>query len=115
MAYTNAQRTTQTRQVVFVGHRTQARRKAHYKRIRAAIRTAAGWTTAIMFFLVLGKPGLQIVPHLWKKFSLQHLSIWELQLYLSMYGKCLAAIVHITTNTIGRWKNDLYYWRRKVH
>lgn len=57
MAYTNAQRTTQTRQVVFVGHRTQARRKAHYKRIRAAIRTAAGWTTAIMFFLVLGKAG----------------------------------------------------------
>lgn len=53
MAYTNAQRTTQTRQVVFVGHRTQARRKAHYKRIRAAIRTAAGWTTAIMFFLFL--------------------------------------------------------------
>lgn len=51
MTYTGAQKTTQTRQAVFMGHRTQARRKAHYKRIRAAIRTAAGWTTAIMFFL----------------------------------------------------------------
>lgn len=57
MTYTGAQKTTQTRQAVFMGHRTQARRKAHYKRIRAAIRTAAGWTTAIMFFLVLGKAG----------------------------------------------------------
>ena len=49
MAYTNVQRTTQTKQAVFMGCRTQA--------IRAAIRTAAGWTTAIMFFLVLGKAG----------------------------------------------------------
>ena len=46
MTYTGAQKTTRTRQAVFMGHRTQARRKAHYKRIRAAIRTAAGWTTA---------------------------------------------------------------------
>ena len=52
MAYTNVQRTTQTRQAVFMGCRTQARWKAHYKRIRAAIRTAAGWTTAIMFFQI---------------------------------------------------------------
>lgn len=57
MAYTNVQRTTQTKQAVFMGCRTQARWKAHYKRIRAAIRTATGWTTAIMFFLVLGKAG----------------------------------------------------------
>lgn len=79
MTYTGAQKTTQTRQAVFMGHRTQAR------------------------------------AHLWKKFSLQHLSIWELQLYLSMCGKRVAAIVHITINTIGGWKSDLYYWRQKVH
>lgn len=46
MTYTGAQKTTQTRQAVFMGHRTQARRKAHYKRIRAAIRTATGRQTA---------------------------------------------------------------------
>lgn len=57
MTYADTQRTAQASPAVFVGHRTQARRKAHYKRIRAAIRTAAGWTTAIMFFLVLGKAG----------------------------------------------------------
>ena len=72
MTYTGAQRTTQTRQMVFMGHRTQARRKAHYKRIRAAIRTAAirtaaGWTTAIMLFLVLGKAGASDCGAAWEE------------------------------------------------
>lgn len=57
MTYTDTHRVAQTMQRTVAGYRTQARRKAHYKRIRAAIRTAAGWTTAIMFFLVLGKAG----------------------------------------------------------
>ena len=57
MTYTGTHRAAQTRQRTITRHRTQARREAHYKRIRAAIRTAAGWTTAIMFFLVLGKAG----------------------------------------------------------
>lgn len=67
MTYTGAQKTTQTRQAVFMGHRTQARRKAHYKRIRAAIRTAAGWTTAIMFILVLGKAGASDCGAAWEE------------------------------------------------
>lgn len=57
MMYTSAYRAAQTMQRTAAGYRTQARRKSHYKRIRAAIRTAAGWTTAIMFVLVLGKAG----------------------------------------------------------
>ena len=115
MAYTNVQRTTQTKQAVLwdAGHRPDG------KPIISALeqqseRRQAG-QRQLCFFWFWEKPGLQIAAHLWKKFSLQHLSIWELQLYLSMYGKRLAAIVHITRNTIGRWKNDLYYWRRKVY
>lgn len=57
MTYIETQKTVYTRQRTTAGHRTQARRKSQYKRIRAAIRKAAGWTTAIMFFLVLGKAG----------------------------------------------------------
>lgn len=57
MTYTGAQRAVYTGQRTAVGHRTQPRRKSQYRRIRAAIRKAAGWTTAIMFFLILGKAG----------------------------------------------------------
>ena len=57
MTYTGTHRAAQAMQRPVTGHRTQARRKSQYRRIRAAIRTAAGWTTAIMFFLVLGKAG----------------------------------------------------------
>jgi len=38
----------------------------------------------LCFFWFWEKPGLQIAAHLWKKFSLQHLSIWEFFLFLSM-------------------------------
>lgn len=57
MTYAGTQGAAYTRQRAAAGHRTQARRKSQYRRIRAAIRKAAGWTTAIMFFLVLGKAG----------------------------------------------------------
>lgn len=57
MTYTGAHRAAQAIQKPVAGHRTQARRKSQYRRIRAAIRTVSGWTTAIMLFLVLGKAG----------------------------------------------------------
>lgn len=57
MTYIETQKTVYTRQRTAAGHRTQARRKSQYRRIRAAIRKAAGWTTAIMLILVLGKAG----------------------------------------------------------
>lgn len=57
MIYTGIHRAAQTRQRTTAGHRTKARRENQYRRIRAAIRKAAGWITVIMFFLVLGKAG----------------------------------------------------------
>lgn len=57
MTYTGTHRAVKTMQRTAAGYRTQARQKSRQKRIRAAIRTAAGWTTTIMFILVLGKAG----------------------------------------------------------
>ena len=95
MTYTGAQKTTQTRQAVFMGHRTQARRKAHYKRIRAAIRTAAGWTTAIMFFLVLGKAGASDCGAPWEEifpstFIYCGLMILSFHIWESAGGNCVS-------------------------
>ena len=57
MTYIGVQKIAQAKQRIATGHKTQVRQKVHYRRIRAAIRTTAGWTMAIMIFLVLGKAG----------------------------------------------------------
>lgn len=67
MTYTGTHKAVQTMQRTAAGYRTQARWKAHYKRIRAAIRTAAGWTTTIMFILVLGKAGASDCGAAWEE------------------------------------------------
>lgn len=67
MTYTDTHRVAQTMQRTVAGYRTQARRKSRQKRIRAAIRTAAGWTTTIMFILVLGKTGASDCGAAWEE------------------------------------------------